>query len=57
MQHIRDFCNCYMQLCSSKETIQDYEEKLLEKCFDKEFEYKTPLYSTQYEPPPFLIGM
>lgn len=55
MLHLRDICNCYMYLCSSEETLQDYEERLLEKCFDKEYEHQTKLHATEYEPPPFAI--
>jgi hypothetical protein len=32
---LQDLCNCYMYLCSSKEDMKDYEERLLQKCFDE----------------------
>jgi hypothetical protein len=44
-----------MYLCSSEESLYDYEERLLEKCFDKEYEHQTKLHATEYEPPPFAI--
>jgi hypothetical protein len=56
---IQDICNelyamnCYMHyFCTSKEDLKDYEEKLLDKCFDKEYTYPQ-LGETQccYEPP------
>ncbi len=39
-----------MYLCSNKEELKDYEEKLLDKCFDINYERCT-MYCTQYEAP------
>lgn len=47
---LQDICNCYMYLCSNKEELKDYEEKLLDKCFDINYERCT-MYCTQYEAP------
>lgn len=52
---LQDICNCYMSLCSTGEQLKDYEEKLLEKCFDKEYETNNTMYATDYEPPPFSL--
>jgi hypothetical protein len=48
MTYIQDIYNCYMNMCTTKENIKDYEEKLLEKCFDHEYE-------KMHEAPPFSI--
>lgn len=49
---LQDICNCYISLCGTEGDIKDYEEKLLEKCFDDNFE-PVHLASTlvSYEPP------
>lgn len=54
---LQDICNCYMYLCSSKETIKEYEEKLLEKCFDQNDRFE--LGHTQYQvyEPPFVTDI
>lgn len=48
---MQDVCNCYMYLCSTEGQLKDYEEKLLEKCFDNEYDIENTMYATQYEPP------
>ncbi len=54
---LQDICNCYMYLCSSKETMKEYEEKLLEKCFDANDKFE--LGHTQYQvyEPPFVTDI
>jgi hypothetical protein len=54
---LQDICNCYMSLCSTDEQLKDYEEKLLEKCCEKEFDLNliNTMYTAEYEPPPFSL--
>jgi hypothetical protein len=52
---LQNIHNCYMSLCSNSEQLKDYEEKLLEKCCDKEFDLINTMYTSQYEPPPFSL--
>jgi hypothetical protein len=60
MLQIQDVCNelnCYIHsMCSTEENLKDYEEKLLEKCFDKD--YHIPLgQTTMYYEPPFGLDI
>ena len=48
---MQDICNCYMFLCANEENIKDYEEKLLEKCFDQEYKIDLGHTYNTYEPP------
>ena len=48
---LQDICNCYMYLCSSEVEMKDYEERLLEKCFDVSFEPVHLGNTNAYEPP------
>jgi hypothetical protein len=48
---IQDICNCYMYLCAPKEDMNDYEEKLLDKCFDVNYEPLHLAKTVPYEPP------
>jgi hypothetical protein len=34
----QDICNYYMYLCGIKEDLKTYEEQLLDKCFNKNYE-------------------
>lgn len=49
-----DICNLCVTMFGSPENIKDYEEKLLEKCFDTQYEQQINLINTQYEPPPHI---
>ena len=51
-----DVCNCYMYLFAEREELKDYEEKLLQKCFDHQ-SHECTLGHTQYYAyePPFSI--
>ncbi len=47
---LRDICNLYMYFCASSQNLREYEERLLDKCFDNE--YDIHVGSTMaYEPP------
>lgn len=54
---LQDIRNCYMSLCSTDEQLKDYEEKLLERCCEKEFDLNliNTMYTAEYEPPPFSL--
>ena len=49
----QDICNYYMYLCGNKEDVKNYEEQLLDKCFDKNYE-KLNLDTTHTYSPPFV---
>ena len=49
----QDICNYYMYLCGNKEDIKTYEEQLLDKCFDKNYETLN-LDTIQTYSPPFV---
>lgn len=48
----RDVCNICISIFGTSEDINDYEEKLLEKCFDKTYDASFNLVNTQYYEPP-----
>lgn len=53
---LEDICPICISIFGSKDNINDYEEKLLQKCFDNHYEEQINLINTQYEPPlPFSI--
>lgn len=52
----QDICNCYMYLFSNKEDLKNYEETLLEKCFDNSYE-EFNLGNTQVYNPPFIYNV
>jgi hypothetical protein len=47
----RGICNICISIFGTPDDISDYEEKLLEKCFDKTYDAPFNLINTQYEPP------
>jgi hypothetical protein len=49
----QDICNYYMYLCGNKESVKTYEEQLLDKCFDKNYETLN-LDTIQTCSPPFV---
>ena len=51
---LQDLCNCYMYLFATPENLKDYEEKLLEKCFDNT--YDIAIGHTQAYEPPFCMA-
>jgi len=52
---LENICNLCISIFGNEKIINDYEERLLEKCFDKQYEQQINLVNTQYEPPPFSI--
>jgi hypothetical protein len=52
MIYLQDIYNCYMNVCATTDSINDYEEKLLEKCVNNDYDYEKML-----EAPPFSIRM
>ena len=48
---IHDICGCYMSIFDSQDDINDYEEKLLEKCFDNNYENFEMGQTVSYAPP------
>ncbi len=48
---LREMYHICLTVCGRPDQISDYEEKLLEKCFDKKYEQQINFVSTQYEPP------
>lgn len=52
---LHDVCHVCISMCGTPDQISDYEEKLLEKCFDKAYEQQINLVNTQYDPPPFCL--
>lgn len=59
---LRDICsnfNSYIiSICSTSKNLKDYEEKLLDKCFDHQYQAQDiPLgKTTMYYEPPFGIS-
>lgn len=52
----QDIYNYYMYFCSNKEDLKNYEEKLLEKCFDNNYE-DLNLGNTHAYSPPFIYNI
>ena len=48
---LRDICHVCVSICGTPDQISDYEEKLLEKCFDRKYEQQVNFSNTVYEPP------
>jgi hypothetical protein len=60
MLSLPDVWNCiyYIAYCGKKEDLQDYEERLLEKCFDNTCYAPPDLVHTQYYyEPPFSVDI
>jgi hypothetical protein len=51
MFRLLDVHNCYIQICGNNEDIKDYEESLLQKCFDNQQEDLGHTEYRAYEPP------
>ena len=50
----QDICNVCRGICHSKESLKDYEEKLLDKCFDHAYDTGITLGMIEVYEPPFL---
>ena len=50
----RDICNLFKGICYPEESLRDYEEKLLDKCFDNAYETGINLGHSEVYEPPFL---
>ncbi len=54
----RDICNLYVYLCyKNNDDINDYEQQLLDKCFDKQYEQFNLGETVTYSPPFLPTGI
>ena len=52
-----DLCNLFRGLCYSQETLRDYEERLLDKCFDHNYDIALGSSEIQCYEPPFAASV
>jgi hypothetical protein len=61
MLRLQDICNelnCHIQsMCNTEESLRDYEEKLLDKCFDPQYPNIVLGQTTMYYEPPFCLDI